>query len=81
MKSPYRPMRSSQPTSRVGLSRKPLQKNSAILRSMLSENTIAEVQSSNIRVAVRVRPLNERETTSNPQYKFFDQLETSCSEH
>lgn len=67
MKSPFRQMRNSQPTSRVGLSRKPIQKSTTHLRGMLSENTVAEIQSSNIRVAVRVRPLNERETNSNPR--------------
>jgi len=66
MKSPFR-QRNSQPTSRVGLSRRPLQKSTTALRGLLSGNSIAEVQSSNIRVAVRVRPLNERETNSNPQ--------------
>jgi len=60
-------MRNPQPTSRVGLSRKPLIKNSMVLRGALSENATAEIQSSNIRVAVRVRPLNERETATNSQ--------------
>lgn len=65
MKPPLRQMRNS---PRTGLLRSQAS-NSGVLRRTISEGTgassaAAEIQSSNIRVAVRVRPLNGRESST-----------------
>lgn len=63
MKPPLRQMKNS---PRTGLSRRQ-NSNSVVLRNTVSDVICAstEIQSSNIRVAVRVRPFNQRENTSN----------------
>lgn len=61
MKPPLRPMRNS--PRKALLRRQPNGNN--LHRAALAENlSLAEVQS-NIRVAVRVRPTNERESVGN----------------
>jgi hypothetical protein len=63
MKPPLRQVRNS---PRTGLLRAQGSSNT-VLRRALSEsasNAVAEIQSSNIRVAVRVRPLNGRESST-----------------
>ena len=63
MKPPLRQVRNS---PRTGFARRQNSSN-VILRSTLGEGigASAEVQSSNIRVAVRVRPFNEREKSTS----------------
>jgi hypothetical protein len=63
MKPPLRQVRNS---PRTGFARRQ-NTNNVVLRSTLGEGigASAEVQSSNIRVAVRVRPFNEREKSTS----------------
>lgn len=64
MKPPLRQVRSS---PRKGLGRRPNGSSSVVLRNTVNDgsNASSDLQSSNIRVAVRVRPLNSREITAN----------------
>ena len=65
MKPPLRQVNRNSPL-RKGIVRRPGNSNVMLRGSGVdSTNALAEVQSSNIRVAVRVRPLNSRESSSN----------------
>ena len=66
MKPPLRQVRNS---PRKGFSRRQ-SSNNILLRNTLGDGVgaSAEIQSSNIRVAVRVRPFNSKEISTNSRY-------------
>ena len=66
------PLRSVRASPRAGLVRRPAVASAGrqVIRGLVSDtvSAAAELQSSNIRVAVRVRPFNDKETQVNTRY-------------